>query len=79
MGRDTLGIKEIMNWGCRSPRILTISGEMASLVTTLTLVSVRAIGSLMNTLMDGAFKGLTSIPHATRVALNIALKRYVLI
>ena len=78
-GGDTLGIKEIMNRRCRTPCVLTISGKMASLVTTLTLVSLRAISSLMSTMTDGTFKGLTSIPHAARVALNITLKWNVLI
>ena len=62
-----------------SPRILTIFGKVTRQMTTLTLVFVRTVSSFMRTLTDGTLKGLTSVPHPTRIPLDIALKRDVLL
>ena len=65
--------------GGSAPRVLTIFCKMARLVTAPAFISIRTVSSFMGAFADGTLKGLTRIPHTTRIALDVALKRYVVV
>ena len=62
-----------------TPRILIISSKMTRLLAPFTFISIRAISSFMRTTTNSTFQRLTHIPHPARVALDVTLKRYMVI
>ena len=65
--------------GSSAPRILTVLCKMTRLVTTPAFVPIGTVRSFMGTFAESTFKWLTSIPHTTRIALDVTLERYVVV
>ena len=65
--------------GGSAPRILTVLCEMTRLVTAPAFISIGTVSSFMGTFRDSTLKWLTSIPHTTRVALDVTLEGYVVV
>ena len=65
--------------GSGTPSIFAVFCEVTGLVAAFALVFVRTLRSFMGPFADRALERLTRIPHTARVALDIALKRNVLL
>ena len=65
--------------GGSAPRILTVLGKMARLMTTPAFVPIGTVGSFMGPFTDGTLEWLTSIPYTTRITLDVTLERYVVV